>query len=486
MDVRVAQTFYWYDYETFGTNPARDWPAQFAGIRTDADFNEIGEPLELFALLPDDQVPNPEACLVTGLTPGIVNERGICETDFIAAINDVFSQPNTCVLGYNTLRFDDEVTRYSLYRNFMDPYAREWQNGCSRWDLIDVVRLCAALRPDGINWPRREDGGVSFRLEELTAANGISHASAHDAVSDVRATIAMAKLLREKQGKLFNYTLVNSQKQQVARLLDVKGRKPMVHISGRYSSARHCLGIVVPIMPHPVNKNGLVVYDLSVDPSPFMVMSADEIRHRLYTSSEQLEAESAVRIPIKTVHMNKSPVVIPWKVLREEDKQRLEVDQSQCENYHQILFSEELLLQSFVRTIGTVLSENYFKPHTDPDHMLYSGGFFNKSDKKYIHQVRRSSPEQLKDLGLSFSDERLDEMLFRYRARNWPETLNDDEKSTWQAFRRKRLLDPQGGGSLTINQLFEQINALRIDVDDDKQFILAELEVYGRKIQSSL
>ncbi|MDP0589712.1 MAG: exodeoxyribonuclease I [Candidatus Endonucleobacter bathymodioli] len=483
----MTNTFYWYDYETFGTDPARDWPAQFAGIRTDEDFNEIGKPLELFVRLPDDQVPNPEACLVTGLTPQTVNALGICEADFIDTINKVFCQPNTCVLGYNTMRFDDEVTRYSLYRNFMNPYAREWKNGCSRWDLIDVVRLCAALRPEGINWPKREDGAVSFKLEALTEANGINHVAAHDAVSDVRATIALARLLREKQGKLFNYTLANRKKQQVIKLLDVSARKPVVHISGRYSSTRHCLGIVVPIMPHPVNKNGVVVYDLSVDPAPFMELSVDEIRHQLFTSNEQLVADGVSRIPIKTVHINKTPVVIPWSVLsNEDDKQRLGVDQSQCERHHQILFSDEQLFQSFVETIKTVLSESPYKAHTDPDHMLYSGGFFNQDDEKHIQQVRRSSPEQLKDLRLPFSDARLDEMLFRYRARNWPETLEADEKSKWQEFRCKRLLDEQGGGSLTLDQFFEKINTLFCEVDEKKQSILAELEAYGRQLQSGL
>lgn len=480
------QTFYWYDYETFGTDPARDWPAQFAGIRTDADFNEIGEPLELFARLPDDQLPDPEACLVTKLTPQRVNERGICEADFIARINQEFSQPNTCVLGYNTLRFDDEVTRYSLYRNFMDPYAREWQNGCSRWDLIDVVRLCAALRPEGIQWPVREDGAVSFQLEDLTAANGISHADAHDAVSDVRATIAMARLLREKQEKLFDYALYHRQKYQVAKLLDIQARKPVVHISGRYSSARHCLAIVVPVIAHPTNKNGVIVYDLSLDPAPFLNLTVDDIRHRLYTATDQLDEEGLARIPLKTVHLNKAPVVVPWNVLRDEDKQRLAIDQAGCELHHQQLFVDQDRFNTFVTKVRQVLSESSFEPHTDPDHMLYSGGFFSPADRERIQQVRTTPPDQLGSLNLSFSDERLDDMLFRYRARNWPGTLTEDEISRWQAFRRHRLLNNKGGGSLTLEAFHARVEALMIDVDEEKKTILSELKTYADQLQSSL
>ena len=40
-------SLYWFDYETFGTHPAWDRPCQFAGIRTDMELNEIGDPLEI-------------------------------------------------------------------------------------------------------------------------------------------------------------------------------------------------------------------------------------------------------------------------------------------------------------------------------------------------------------------------------------------------------------------------------------------------------
>ena len=198
-------TFLWHDYETFGANPRLDRPSQFGAIRTDENFNQIGE-AEMFYCSPaDDFLPHPMAVLITGITPQEARTNGLAETDFAGAINDLMSRPNTCVVGYNSLRFDDEVTRHMFYRNFIDPYAREWQNGNSRWDLIDVVRAIYALRPEGINWPSKEDGTPSFKLEDLTAANGIAHGeAAHDALADVRATLELAKLLKKAQPRLFD------------------------------------------------------------------------------------------------------------------------------------------------------------------------------------------------------------------------------------------------------------------------------------------
>ncbi|MGH8474260.1 MAG: exonuclease domain-containing protein, partial [Methylococcales bacterium] len=127
-------TLYWHDYETFGTDPAWDRPAQFAGLRTGEDLEIIAEPLVLYCKPADDMLPNPEACLITGITPQLASRKGLPEADFIAAIHEQLAQPATCGAGYNSLRFDDEVTRNCLYRNFYDPYAREWQHGNSRWD----------------------------------------------------------------------------------------------------------------------------------------------------------------------------------------------------------------------------------------------------------------------------------------------------------------------------------------------------------------
>lgn len=484
--MKQTQTYYWYDYETFGNRPSMDWPAQFAGIRTDKNFNEVEAPLELFCRLPQDQLPQPQACLITGLTPQAVNEKGLCEAEFIAKINQVFSQPGTCVVGYNSLKFDDEVTRYSLYRNFLDSYAREWKNGNSRWDLIDTVRLCAALRPEGVEWPLREDGAISFKLEALTAENGIGHSEAHNAVSDVRATIELAKLIRSKQPKMFDYVLDNKDKFSAAGLLDLSQQKPVVHISGRFSSEKFCLAVVMPLAVHPTKKNEIIVYDLSVDPQSWMNLPAEEIRHRLFSTREVLEKEGLARIPIKTVWLNRCPVLVPFSVLRPEDKQRLGIGQSVLEKHYEVLKG----CGNLTELLHSVFSERKYDEVTDPDQMLYSGGFFGNEDRKLIQQVSSTLPEQLMQARWVFKDERLPEMLFRYRARNWPQTLSEAESLRWKTFCSERLIGIQESVSMVSRlaafqqEIAELLNKETLDEQSTK--VLHQLSTYGQDVEKQL
>ena len=230
-------SFFWHDYETFGAVPRRDRPAQFAGLRTDADLNPIDAPLMCHCRPAPDFLPEPEACLLTGILPQECLEKGLPEHAFADAIERQLARPGTVGVGYNSIRFDDEVTRFLFWRNLIDPYAREWQNQCGRWDLLDVLRCARALRPEGIEWPMHEDGRASFKLEHLTRANGLDHDSAHDALSDVRATVALARLLKTAQPKLWDFCLRLRRKDAVLDEIAAaqsQGR-PFLHVSGMYA-----------------------------------------------------------------------------------------------------------------------------------------------------------------------------------------------------------------------------------------------------------
>lgn len=457
---KLAASFYWHDYETFGIDPQRDRPVQFAGVRTDADFNIVDDPLLIYCKPSPDYLPQPEACAITGITPQLALAKGLCEAEFIAHIHQQLAQPNTCTLGYNNLRFDDEVTRNCLYRNFYDPYAREWQNNNSRWDLIDVVRAARALRPEGINWPVSSDGKPSLKLELLTVANGIAHLSAHDALSDVYATIGIARLVKQAQPKLFQFLMAHRFKPQVVELLQLGSFKPLVHISGRYPSAKHNLAIVLPLSKHPTNPNGVIVYDLSVDPEPLLTLSVDEIQHRLFTASADLP-EGVARIPLKTVHINRCPVLAPISVIKPDDARRLAIDLELCAAHGNRLKVAQDLPQKLAAVFSPSLQT---AGDHDPDLAIYNGGFFTDADKQKIAKVRFASPEQLATLVPSFTDQRLPEMLFRYKARNYPEILTAEEKSRWQGFCGQRLAG-QHAGFLGITDYLQRLDTLAATAD---------------------
>ena len=478
----MAFSFYWHDYETFGADPQRDRPAQFAGIRTDYDFNIIGDPLTLYCKPANDFLPQPEACLITGITPQLALERGVPEAEFIGTILQELAQPNTCSLGYNSLRFDDEVTRNTLYRNLFDPYAREWKNGNSRWDLIDVMRLARALRPDGIEWPFYEDGKPSMRLEHLTDKNGIEHGDAHDALADVRATIALARLLREKQPKLYDFLFKNRGKQAAKKLLDLNAKEPVIHVSAMFPSVEHNFAIVLPLVPHPTNPNGVLVYNLRADPSPLLSCSAEEIHQRMFTTKEALEAQGLERIPVKTVHLNKSPVLAPLKTLDAASAERLGIDLDQQLAHAEAIKAE---IYSVAERLTAAHQLGEFEPQTDPDLMIYHS-FFSDFDRQLMDEIHTFAPEQLTGKEFPFQDTRSPEMLFRYRARNWPETLGAEEREKWENFRMQRILEEDGGGSIHLDAYQEQLIELRAFYEDDleKRQILRQLEAYPQLLLS--
>ncbi|MFZ4831695.1 exodeoxyribonuclease I [Rouxiella sp. Mn2063] len=474
-DKAVQPTFYFHDYETFGKNPALDRPAQFAGVRTDADFNIIEEPLVIYCRPADDYLPEPEAVMITGITPQLALAKGLNEAEFTAQIHTAFSVPGTCIVGYNNIRFDDEVSRNILYRNFYDPYAYSWQNGNSRWDLLDVMRACYALRPEGINWPENDDGFPSFRLEHLTRANGIEHENAHDAMADVYATIAMAKLVKQAQPRLFDYLLEHRNKHKINALIDIPAMTPLVHVSGMFGAARGNTSWVAPLAWHPDNKNAVIVCDLGGDMTPLLELDANQMRERLYTRRENL-APGQSPLPIKLLHINKCPVLAPAKTLLPENAERLGIDRQYCLNNLQLLRQDPHVRE---KVVALFAEAEPFTPSEDVDARLYDG-FFSEADRSTMRIIQQTKPENLPALDLSFNDPRLETLLFRFRARNYPGTLDDAEQQKWLAHRKEVLnSDKVQNYVLQLESLYNLHEG-----DAEKTALLKALFEYGRQLVS--
>ncbi|OHC17531.1 MAG: exodeoxyribonuclease I [Pseudomonadales bacterium RIFCSPHIGHO2_01_FULL_64_12] len=470
----MTPSIFWYDFETTGISPSRDRPLQVAGIRTNEALEEIGEPLNIYCRPGDDILPHPAACLVTGITPAVLQQKGMCEAQFVHHLHRELSTPGTCGAGYNSLRFDDEVTRYSLYRNFYDPYAREWQGGNSRWDLIDLVRTAYALRPEGIGWPE-DDGRVTLKLERLSAANGLEHLNAHDALSDVRATIGLARLIRERQPRLYEYLFNLRRKHAV--LEQVTLLEPLVHVSGRFSAARHFLSVVLPLAWHPRNRNALIVCDLQAEVRPLWLESAETLRQRLYTRRDEL-AEGELPVPLKLVHINKCPVLAPLKVLREADIQRLELDLPACHERADALREQRHVWSP---KLDEVYREEGFIGVDDPEQQLYDG-FLGERDRRLCDRIREMEPAELARQQCHFDDVRLEELLFRYRARNFPEALSAEERVRWQRFCQQRLSGEIAGAPNTLAQFEADIQQFMLTATPAQQQLLQQWREYGRAL----
>lgn len=467
----MATTFFFYDLETSGLNPREDRIMQFAGQRTDMHLNPIGDSFNLLVELNDDTLPSPDAIMVTGISPQQTVADGYTEAEFAKILYDDVFTPETIAVGFNSIRFDDEFIRALLWRNFYDPYEWSWKDGRSRWDMLDVVRMTRALRPDGIEWPVDSEGRATNRLELLTKLNGVDHLKAHDALSDIIATIEVAKLIRGKQPQLFDYLLKLRDKNEVKKLVNLDDKKPFVYTSGRYDAEHDKTTVAFPLT---LGRNGnIVVYDLRYDPASFLNMSQEQLADTLFASWEERKAEGFQKLPVKELQYNRAPAVAPLGVL-EQDKgwERIHLDAETIERHKKVLLS----VPEFAENIRTLLENRpEFKKLPDAEGQLYDG-FVNDKDRIRIEAVRNAKPTELADFQPEFTDERLPPLLLRYKARSFPDTLSESEAVTWEKWRAERIN----------RQLPDFMKALQriasTTSDDSKQFLLQELQLWAESV----
>ena len=426
-------SFLWYDLETFGRDPRRSRIAQFAAIRTDDDLREVDAPVSLFCQPAGDVLPSPIATAITGIAPQRALAEGLVEAGFFARVHELMAEPGTCAVGYNSLRFDDEFIRFGLYRNFYDAYEREWRNGNSRWDLLDVLRLARALRPEGLEWPLREDGHASFKLEELALANGVREGLAHEALSDVRALIALARKLKDAQPRFWDYVLKLRDKKTVRGLCDLVAHTPMLHVSGRFPAEHRHAALVAPLAVHPVIGTRVIAYDLGVDPAGFALLDDATLKARLFTPRAQLP-EGVQRLPLKEIHTNRCPALLPLAHVRPAELERLQLDAGLAHERAGWLAAHP----QFIARCVSLFSESRDFGETDADGDLY-GGFIGDADRRLFPRIRTADPASLRAFEPQLQDPRLKALLFRYQARNWPETLDAEQRRAWDAWRRDRF-----------------------------------------------
>ena len=488
----MEQNFFFYDLETSGLRAREDRIMQFAGQRTDMELNPVGESVNILVKMTEDALPSPLAINVTHITPQMTLMDGMSEPEFCRYVLENVFAPNTIALGYNTVRFDDEFMRAIFWRNFQEPYEFEWKDGRSRWDILDVVRLTRALRPEGIEWPFTDDGKPTNRLELITKLNGISHEHAHDALADVYATIAVAKLIREKQPKLFDYLLKMRDKKEIRKLVNLDEKRPFVYASGRYSNTYNKTTVAVPLT---AGRNGnVLVYDLRYDLSDVLGNISDgscqafpsrdsslggasrDPSHACHPSefvpSKRVTRQGSVPEKVKLFPIvkelcyNKCPAVAPIGVLESDNGwEKIGLTREQVEkNLEELMQHPEFAEQ--------VRSEYEARPEwpkaEEPEAALYDG-FLDDRDRNLVGMVRGADAARLADMHPEFLDARLPELLLHYKGRNFPQSLSDTESEEWDKYRRARL-------EKQAPKFLEEIEK----VEDD--FIKEELKLYFQSL----
>ncbi len=467
----MPKTFFFYDLETSGLSPQEARIMQFAGIRTDMNLKQLGEPVNVLVRLNDDVLPSPEALMVTGITPQQTQADGYSEAEFAKMLmEDIFTE-DTITVGFNNIRFDDEFIRHLFWRNFYDPYEWSWKDGRSRWDLLDVVRMTRALRPEGIQWPVNDKGQPVNKLESLSSANGLDHIKAHDALSDVEALIAVTRLIKDKQPQLYEYLFKLRDKNEIKKLVNLDDKQPFVYVSGRLGGEFNSATVAFPLT---AGKNGnVVVYDLRYDPEPFLALSQKDLAKKLYASWEERQKDGFVKLPVKELQYNKAPAVAPLGVLSQGDGwANIDLDEATIVKNRNKLLS----VPAFSENLRSLFENKPdYKKSTDPEGQLYDG-FVPDVDKVRIESVRNASERDLADFHPNFVDERLSPLLLHYKARNFPKTLAEDESIAWEKWRSAKITADLPAFMKSLTDL------VATTTDDNKQFILQELQLWAESV----
>jgi exodeoxyribonuclease-1 len=441
----------WYDLETFGLEPRYDRVAQFAAVRTDERLEALGDKHLLYCRPGPDYLPNPLSCLVHGITPQYAAEAGLSDYEFAKALRAVMLEPGTTSAGFNSIQFDDEFVRSLLYRNLFDPYEREWRNGNSRWDLIELMRAARDLRPEGMVWPEDEDGRPIFTLVALARANGIAHEAAHDAMHDVLATIDLARLLRVRQPKLYEWYWSHRTRDSLRPLVDLVDRSPLVHTAAGYTSAKGCTTLVAPVALDPENRNQLIAIDLRFDPSGIVGLEVEELRRRVFTKKSELEEE---RVPLTRIRLNRCPFLAPESTLSDQAAARLGIDKKLCREHLELIKEEGELLQKMVAVFDL---REPAEAGEDPELRLYTDSFFPDGDADSFGLVHERISKEGATAAkaalyrLRFEDDRPAQMLRRLYARNFPEALDGRERAKWRSFCASRLQLPPIPGATDLS-----------------------------------
>lgn len=475
----AAPSFFFYDLETTGVNPRDSRIMQFAGQRTDMQLKPIGQPVNWLVKLSEEVLPNPDAILLTGITPQKVNVDGLTEAEFLRQFTSAVVTPGTIFTGFNSIRFDDEFMRFAHYRNFYDPYEWEWQDGRGRWDLLDVVRMTRALRPDGINWPVDSAGKAANRLELLTSINKLEHNDAHDALGDVNATIELAKLIKRRQPQLFKFLLDHRGKKQIEELVS-KGQA-FIYTSGKYPAEYQKTSVVIKVADHPSQAGAALVYDLRHDPADYIGKSPAELVELWRYKKD----DPTPRLPVKTMRFNRCPAVAPLGVLDSQSQQRLQLDLDVITKHAKLLGSGSAQafaknLQAAVELLNQEQQTRLISADQDVDSQLYDG-FFSNQDKVTMSAVRGAEPQDLSQFADSLADQRLKALLPLYKARNFPGSLTNEERGDWERFRQQYLT--AGGSNSRVAMFANRLQELAATAKSpQKQFLIEELQLYAQSI----
>lgn len=443
----MTHTYLFYDTETTGLNICCDQVMQFAAIRTDLALHEI-ERVEFKVKLNPDVIPSPYALLTHRISIHDCND-GLSEYEAAKKIHALFNQPNTISIGYNTLNFDDELLRFTFFRNLLTPYTHQYANGCSRMDIYPCVVFYYLYHRDFLNWPSNDEGVVNLKLENLATANQLEQLKAHDALSDVEATIALARKLQMKQ-QSWDYVRRYFNKNQELERLHKLDRMALM-INGRLGAKQHYQAPVINLGQHYHYRNQTVW--LRLDDDKLTATTRTNIPNNTWVFRKKL-TEPPFLLPLTT------------KTQRHLSEERLQLAE---QNYRWLQAQPELLKDIKAYYL------NYTYPsieNLDPDAALYEAGFPSDLDQRLCAQFHNADLHQKQHIVERLESPYLTRAARRLLSRNYFNCAPDEDH-------REALVNYRLEKRYTAADALQDIAQLRNQtLDHEQQQLLQELEGY--------
>ena len=461
-----------YDFETCSSNVSYGQIIQAAAVLVNDSFQELDR-YEGRCKLSPGVVPEAMALLVNKTTPRMLKETNLSHYQMVRQMTDKFKEwKNSIFIGYNSINFDEEFLRRTLFKNLEYPYLTN-TNGNERGDLFSLARACHLYYPGSIKTPISDKNNPIFKLEQLAPMNDIQHDHAHSAMGDVIATIEIAKLLNKKAPNVWKASLMTTNKDKSFQLI----KNEELFCTDFFYYGKSVPFVLTYVCQHP-QWGYPMCFDLKSDPNYYFSLSIHELK-------KELNKKPKV---IRTIKHKKHPIIMNPSYGTNFD------------NYKQLgikkLKQRAKLIRSnneFAKKVASILdTEAQEKQDLDsqldiyPEESIYKK-FSTDYDNKIMVEFHKADWKNKFSVLQKFKDERMQYFGKKILYEESPESLPKNEYNSIHKEIAARILSTNDENWNTVPRTYSEIDTLRNKFREDKIKLeaLDEINLYIEEIEKN-
>ena len=463
-----------YDFETTGRSGTWDQIIQVGAVLVNSEFQELDR-FEAKCSLRPGLVPEPGALLVNKTTPDMLRKTNLSHYGLVEQMLQTFKKWTPALfIGYNSIGFDEEFLRKTLFKTLNDPYLTQF-DGNKRGDILGLIRTAHLYYPDCIKTPTSDKGNAVFKLDQLAPMNGIEHGNAHDAIGDVLATIGIAKIIADKAPAVWKSSLMTTSKVEVNTI--VQNEKLFCFNEYFYGKARPY--VVTFLCFHP-KYNWPQCFDLKEDPQTYFTMNMEDLK---------LAMKKSPKI-IRSVKNNKHPVIMNPKFGENFDGYKQLGMKKLMERAEMLHGTEE-----FKKKVSRILEEEA-QEKDDLDSQLdiqaeesiYSGGFASDQDKSTMKEFHQAEWKDKLIVADKFKDSRFNYFAKRLIYEENPQILPQDMYNEIHRAIAKQILSTNDEKWNTIPKAYSELDTLRVkyeeEKDEERLAMMNDLNIFLEEIEN--